>query len=167
MTPPTVSTVGSTFPATDRSNICFRDLTINVRMDFLIADTFTGNLAKLTGNEQKAAKSTAFDLRLNPGQPRHRFHKLDRARDPRLWSVRVNRDVWMIVHRTGRSLLLCYLDHHDRAYHWAERRKLVTHPTTGAAQLVEVRETVAEITVPGHVVVEMGKTSVGIVRLLR
>ena len=117
-------------------------------MDFLIADTFTGSLAKLTGNEQKVAKTTAFDLQLNPAHPGHRFHKVDRARDSRFWSVRVNRDVRMIVHRTAESLLLCYVDHHDRAYHWAERRKLVTHPTTGAAQLVELRERVEEITVP-------------------
>ena len=123
-------------------------------MDFLIADTFTDSLTKLTGNEQKAAKTTAFDLQLNPAQPGHRFHKVDRARGPGFWSVRVNRDVRMIVHRTGKSLLLCYVDHHDRAYHWAERRKLVTHPTTGAAQLVEVRETVEEIKVPRYVDVE-------------
>ena len=123
-------------------------------MDFLIADTFTDSLAKLTGNEQKAAKTTAFDLQLNPAQPGHRFHKVDRARGPGFWSVRVNRDVRMVVHRTGKSLLLCYVDHHDRAYHWAERRKLVTHPTTGAAQLVEVRETVEEIKVPRYVDIE-------------
>ena len=29
---------------------------------FRIADTFTGSLAKLTGEEQKAVKTTAFDL---------------------------------------------------------------------------------------------------------
>ncbi len=117
-------------------------------MDFRIADTFTDSLAKLTGDEQKAAKTAAFDLQLNPAQPGLSFHKLDRARDPNFWSVRVSRDVRMIVHRTGRSLLLCYVDHHDDAYQWAERRKLETHPKTGAAQLVEVRETVREITVP-------------------
>jgi hypothetical protein len=44
--------------------------------------------------------------------------------------------------------LLCYVDHHDKAYDWAERRKLETHPITGAAQLVEIRETVKEILVP-------------------
>ena len=31
-------------------------------MDFLIADTFTGSPAKLTGEEQKLVKTTAFDL---------------------------------------------------------------------------------------------------------
>ena len=43
------------------------------------------------------------------------------------------------------------MDHHDRAYDWAERRKLETHPKTGAAQLVEIRETVKEILVPVYI----------------
>ena len=117
-------------------------------MDFRIADTFTGSLAKLTGNEQKAVKTTAFDLQLNPTRPGLRFHKLDGARDPNFWSVRVSRDIRIIVHRTGSSLMLCYVGHHDDAYKWAERRRLETHPKTGAAQLVEVRERIREITVP-------------------
>jgi superfamily I DNA/RNA helicase len=51
-------------------------------------------------------------------------------------------------------LLLCYVNHHDNAYQWAERRRLETHPKTGAAQLVEIRETVREITIPKYVEVE-------------
>ena len=123
-------------------------------MNFRIADTFTDSLARLTGDEQRAAKTTAFDLQSNLARPGLQFHKLDRARDPNFWSVRVSRDLRMIVHRTQNSLMLCYVDHHDNAYHWAERRKLETHPKTGAAQLVEVRETVREITVPVYVATE-------------
>ena len=99
-------------------------------------------------------KTTAFDLQMNPAQPGLQFHRLDRARDPNFWSVRVTRDIRLIVHRTDTSLLLCYVGHHDNAYQWAERRKLETHPKTGAAQLVEVRETVQEITIPRYVEVE-------------
>ncbi len=117
-------------------------------MQFLIADTFTDSLARLTGDEQKAVKMTAFDLQLNPANPSMSFHKLDRARDKNFWSVRVNLDVRIIVHRSADNLLLCYVGHHDKAYDWAERRKLETHPTTGAAQIVEIRETVKEIVVP-------------------
>jgi len=123
-------------------------------MDFLIADTFTDSLARLTAEEQKAAKTTAFDLQVNPAHPSLQFHKLDKAKDPRFASVRVSRDIRLIVHRTQSSLLLCYVGHHDAAYVWAERRKLETHPTTGAAQLVEVRETIEEIKVPKYVEVE-------------
>ena len=117
-------------------------------MDFRIADTFTDSLNNLTGNEQKAVKTTAFDLQLNPAHPGLRLHKLDRARDPNFWSVRVSRDVRIIVHRTQNSLMLCYVDHHDNAYQWAERRRLGIHSKTGAAQLIEVRETVQEVVVP-------------------
>lgn len=65
--------------------------------------------------------------------------------------MRVSRDIRLIVHKTAGSLLLCYVDHHDKAYQWAERRKLEVHPTTGAAQLVEIRERVEEILVPKYV----------------
>src|SRR5258705_9360175 len=117
-------------------------------MEFRIADTFTDSLARLTGEEQRAAKTTAFDLQLNPANPGLSFHKLDKVKDKNFWSVRVNKDIRLIVHRSDQSLLLCYVDHHDKAYDWAERRKLETHPKTGAAQLVEIRETVKEIVVP-------------------
>jgi hypothetical protein len=120
-------------------------------MEFRIADTFTDSLGRLTGDEQKSAKMAAFDLQLNPAQPGLSFHKLDKAKDKNFWSIRVTSDLRMIVHRTGNSLLLCYVGHHDDAYHWAERRRLETHPKTGAAQLVEIRERVQEITVPKYI----------------
>jgi mRNA-degrading endonuclease RelE of RelBE toxin-antitoxin system len=120
-------------------------------MEFRIADTFTDSLAKLTGEEQKAVKTAAFDLQLNPAHPSLQFHKLNKPKDRRFASIRVNSDVRLIVHTTESSLLLCYVGHHDNAYHWAERRKLETHPKTGAAQFVEVRETVQEITIPKYV----------------
>src|SRR5437870_4641109 len=120
-------------------------------MEFRIADTFTESLARLTGDEQKAVKTTAFDLQLNPASTGMSFHKLDKARDKNFWSVRASSDIRLIVHKTKASLLLCYVDHHDKAYEWAERRKLETHPNTGAAQLIEIRETVKEILTPAYV----------------
>ncbi|MBI1726645.1 MAG: DEAD/DEAH box helicase [Candidatus Rokubacteria bacterium] len=120
-------------------------------MEFRIADTFTDSLARLTGDEQKSVKTTAFDLQLNPANPGMNFHKLAKAKDNRFWSVRVGIDLRLIVHRTADSLLLCYVNHHDKAYAWAERRKLETHPTTGAAQLVEIRERVQELTLTTYV----------------
>src|SRR5688500_3332370 len=120
-----------------------------------IADTFTESLARLTGDEQKVIKTTAFDLQINPASPGMQFHKLDKAKDKKFWSVRVSRDLRLIVHKSADSLLLCYVDHHDQAYAWAEGRKLETHPKTGAAQLVEIRETVKEVIVPVYVQAEL------------
>src|SRR5213593_3398891 len=123
-------------------------------MEFRIADTFTDSLARLAGDEQKAVKTTAFDLQINPVSPGLSFHKLDKARDKNFWSVRVSADIRLIVHKIQGCLLLCYVGHHDKAYDWAECRKLETHPKTGAAQLVEIRETIKEIIIPKYLEAE-------------
>ena len=114
-------------------------------MEFRIANSFTSSLSRLTNAEQKAVKLTTFDLQINPSNPGLQPHRIERARDPYFWSVRVNLDLRIIIHRTAESLLVCYVDHHDAAYSWAERRKIERHPTTGAAQIVEVRELVEEL----------------------
>lgn len=48
-------------------------------MEFRISDTFTYSLTKLTSQEQKALKTTAFDLQLNPANSGLRFHQRDRT----------------------------------------------------------------------------------------
>jgi len=116
-----------------------------------VADSFVDSLARLGGQDQKAVKTTAFDLQINPAAPGMQFHKLDKAKDRNFWSVRVSRDIRLIVHRTPVSLLLAYVGHHEAAYQWAERRRLETHPKTGAAQLVELRERVEEVVIPKYV----------------
>jgi UvrD/REP helicase N-terminal domain/UvrD-like helicase C-terminal domain len=114
-------------------------------MEFRIADTFTDALARLTAQEQRAAKTTAFDLQMDPSAPGLQFHRIDKSKDPYFWSIRVNRDLRIIVHKTASSFLLAYVDHHDDAYAWAARRRIEAHPKTGAIQIVEVRERVEEI----------------------
>lgn len=127
-------------------------------MQFLIAQTFTDSLAKLTGDEQKVVKTTAFDLQVNPLSPGHSFHRIDRSRERNFWSVRVSKDIRLIVHRTTSSIMLVHVGHHDAAYRWAERRRIERHLRTGAAQIVEIRETVREIAIPSPVDLETPRT---------
>ena len=129
-------------------------------MEFRIADTFTDSLAKLTADKQKAAKTTAFDLQLNPANPGIQLHRIGQSRDKNFLSARISRDLRLIVHRTDASLMLCYVNHHDAAYRWAERRLIERHPRTGAAQIVEVRETVREIEVPRYISSEQAASPV-------
>ncbi|MEY9328305.1 3'-5' exonuclease [Sinorhizobium fredii] len=114
-------------------------------MRFCIADSFPKALARLPAQEQKAVKTTVFDLQMDPAHPGLQFHRIDKSKDENFWSVRVSRDIRLIVHKTQESFLICYVDHHDEAYEWAERRRIETHPRTGAAQIVEVRERVQEV----------------------
>ena len=115
-------------------------------MTTILADSFTASLAKLTNDEQKQAKLTAFDLQTDPDRPGLQMHRIEASKDPNFWSVRVNRDLRIIIHKTGDSVMLAYVDHHDDAYAWAERRRIEAHPRTGALQIVEVRERVEEVT---------------------
>ncbi len=114
-------------------------------MQFRISDTFTDSLSRLTADEQKAVKITAFDLQQIPANPGLKLHRIDKSKDKNFWSARAGSDIRLIVHKTEGSFLLCYADHHDKAYQWAERRRLETHPSTGAAQWVEIRERVVEV----------------------
>lgn len=111
-------------------------------MDFRIADTFTDALARLPVNDQKAVKLSVMDLQLDPSAPGLQMHRIDKSKDPNFWSARVNRDIRLILHRTVGSLLVAYVNHHDAAYAWAERRRIEAHPRTGAVQIVQVREVV-------------------------
>lgn len=120
----------------------------------VIAQTFTDSLAKLTLDEQKQAKQTFVDIQLNPKNPGLQYHRIDRSRDKNFWSVRVNRDIRIIVHKMGSdggtTTMIAYVAHHDDAYYWAERRRIDIHPKTGAVQIVEVRELFEEAFKPAE-----------------
>lgn len=108
------------------------------------------SLNKLSGEEQKAAKLAAFELQINPANPGLQCHRLDNSKDKNFRSARASRDIPLIFHRIDSSGTLCCVAHHDPAYDWASRRKIETHPIPGAAQIVEIRETVREIQIPLH-----------------
>ena len=66
-------------------------------MNVRIADTFTDSRVRLAADEQKAVKTTAFDMPVNPASPGFSFPKLDRARGRNYVSVRVSREIRIIV----------------------------------------------------------------------
>lgn len=117
-------------------------------MTFLIADSFTAAFNRLSGLDQKAVKASVFDLQMDPTGNGLQMHRIEKSKDANFWSARVNRDIRLIVHRTGDSLLVAYVGHHDDAYGWAERRRIEAHPRTGAVQIVEVRERVEDVAPP-------------------
>lgn len=117
-------------------------------MNFLIADTFTASFNRLSGVDQKAVKASVFDLQMDRTGPGLQLHRIDKSKDLNFWSARVNRDIRLIVHKTAESLLVAYVDHHDAAYAWAERRRIEAHPRTGAIQIVEIRERVEDVAPP-------------------
>lgn len=109
-------------------------------MNLIIASTFQSALSNLNNAEQKAVKLTVFDLHQNLASPSLKFHKIGNAKDANFWSLRVSRDIRLIVHKAKSSILIVYVDHHDKAYKWAESRRIEVHPNTGVTQIVELTE---------------------------
>lgn len=116
-------------------------------MTFYISDTFQSSLIRLTADEQRAVKVSVMDMQMNPANPGLQLHRIDKSKDKHFWSARVNRDLRLVIHKTAQTFMVCYVAHHDDAYNWAERRRIETHPTTGAAQIVELKERVEEVVV--------------------
>lgn len=79
---------------------------------------------RLTADEQSAVKSTLADYLANPRLPGLHWHRLDKCKDPDFASIRSSRDIRLILHPCLDGEIVCYVDHHDAAYHWAEQRFL-------------------------------------------
>jgi len=62
-------------------------------MQFRISDTFTDSLSRLTAEEQKLVKVTAFDLQQNPVNPGMQLHRIEKSKDKHFWSARVGSDL--------------------------------------------------------------------------
>jgi hypothetical protein len=96
----------------------------------------------LTTAEQKQVKITAFDLAQDESGNGLQLHRVEAATG--FWTARVSQDIRIVLHKEGVHTLLAWVGHHDDAYRWAERRKLVPHERTGAMQLVEIIERTEE-----------------------
>lgn len=119
-------------------------------MTLLYASTFTKALDRLTATEQKQVKISAFDLAQDESGNGLQLHRVDAA--PGFWTARVNQDIRIVLHKDSDHTLLAWVGHHNDAYRWAERRKLITHERTGAMQLVEIVERTEERLVYADVV---------------
>ncbi len=126
-------------------------------MEFRIADTFVDSLGKLTPQEQKAVKTTVFDLQINPANPGMSLHKLDRAQGPQL-CLRP-RQPRCPPDRASQPRqpadLLCRSPRPCLSMGAAPQAGNPPHHRGGATR--EIRETVQEIVIPTYVTEEKAK----------
>lgn len=118
-----------------------------------LSQDFLFQLAKLPPNVHSKVLKWAVLFQTDPKSPGINYEKIHASRDVNLKSVRIDQDWRGIVFKpeSGDVYVLLYVDHHDAAYKWAERRKLAINPVTGAMQVViveEVIEKAADTAVP-------------------
>lgn len=109
-------------------------------MGFEIADTFIKSLEKLSNEEKKSTKIKAFNLQMNPANPGMKIHRIHGY----FWSMRVNDDIRIIIHKADDNIMVCYVDHHDQAYRWAKRCRIDKNLSTGVTQIIETRKKIIE-----------------------
>lgn len=103
-----------------------------------IFDEFMDALVQLPREQQKKVNRFAKKFRANPTHPSINYESISTFVDPNLRTVRIDQAYRAIVLRPeeGNVYVLLWVDHHDKAMRWAERKKVRVHPETGALQVL-------------------------------
>jgi hypothetical protein len=110
-----------------------------------LSQDFLLQLAKLPMKIHSKAMKWAIQFQSDPTSPGINYENIERAKDPNLKSVRIDKDWRGIVFKptSGDVYVLLYAAHHDDAYRWAANRKLTINPVTGAMQMIMVESMAA------------------------
>lgn len=108
-----------------------------------LSQDFLLNLARLPSSIQTKVMRWAVKFQADPASPGINYEKIHAASDLAMRSVRIEGDWRGIVFKPdqGDVYVLLHVNKHDEAYRWAERRKLIINPVTGAMQMVVVEAT--------------------------
>lgn len=106
-----------------------------------ISSDFLTAFAALPRGVQGKVTEFINKFRNNPKAPGINYEKILNGADKKICSVRIDDTYRGIVVRqeeTGTYLLL-WVDHHDKAYTWAARKRCEVNPRTGAIQVFDIQ----------------------------
>lgn len=106
-------------------------------MEFRIIPDFLKALSNLSKVDQKSVRNTIDSISQNYEGSGLRLHKINHQ-SAAIFSYSVNRDIRIIVHREASAHTMLYVDHHDAAYAWVERRKFLS--TESSLRIISVTE---------------------------
>jgi superfamily I DNA/RNA helicase len=106
---------------------------IALSKDFLLA------FSNVQKGHQKKVREFFEKFQLHPESDGINYEPIQSARDKSFYSVRIDQAYRAVIARPDPSVyVLMWVDHHDNAYRWAERKRLEVHPATGAVQVLDV-----------------------------
>lgn len=114
-----------------------KSVKVAIASDFLTA--FSG----IPKKQQVKVMEFVNKFREDPMLPGINYEKIHNAKDPNLHSVRIDQTYRGIVMKPENDnvYVLLWVDHHDKAYKWAENKICRVHPDIGSLQIFDVEET--------------------------
>lgn len=105
-----------------------------------ISSDFLTAFAALPRQIQGKVTEMINKLRNNPDLPGLNYEKIHDAVDEKICSIRIDDAYRGIIVRQKESgvYILLWVDHHDKAYEWARRKRCQINPTTGSVQVFDV-----------------------------
>lgn len=110
------------------------DYTVAISSDFL------SSFAALPKAKQGRVMDFMSKFRSNPLSPGMNYERINDSYDKNMRSVRIDDTYRAIVMREENAFLLLWVDHHDKAYDWATRKRCVLNHATGSIQVYEATE---------------------------
>lgn len=114
-----------------------------------VASDFLTAFSAIPKKQQAKVLDFVNKFRTDPTMPGINYEKIKKAKDPNLRSVRIDQSYRGVVMKPekGNVYVLLWVDHHDKAYQWAENKVYTINPETGSLQVVDVDHT--QVDIPG------------------
>ena len=127
-------------------------MTIALSSEFLLA------FSNVQKSQQKQVREFIERFREHPDSPGLNYEQIKGAKGKDFYSVRINQAYRAVVFHPSNSqvYVLSWVDNHDDAYRWAERKQIVVHPATGALQMLSAEPSPLAPTLPVPVPVATG-----------
>ena len=109
---------------------------IALSKDFLLA------FSNVQKSHQKKVREFFEKFQVHPEADGLHYEPIQSARDKNFYSVRIDQAYRAIIARPASNVyVLMWVDSHDEAYRWAERKRLEVNPATGAVQVLDLSST--------------------------
>jgi superfamily I DNA/RNA helicase/mRNA-degrading endonuclease RelE of RelBE toxin-antitoxin system len=118
---------------------------LNNKFKVAISTDFMDSFSRIPKKEQARVAEFMRKFRENPTATGIHFEKIKNGTDPNLRSVGMGNTYRGIVLKPqkGNLYMLLWVDHHDEAYKWAERKVVNINPATGSLQVYVADNTMA------------------------
>ncbi|MEY3370072.1 MAG: hypothetical protein RLZZ361_742 [Cyanobacteriota bacterium] len=107
-----------------------------------ISADFLSAFSKIPKPQQSKVMKFVEEFKENPQSSAINYEKIHNVKDSKFRSVRIDQAYRGIIVKPdeGNVYVLLWVDHHDEAYAWAEKRTCKINPETGSLQIYSVDE---------------------------